>query len=115
MRRRADNSAFAYENLLDRDVGLMERPRITAETVGDITQFFGVECFEVRVKYSQFEILELLGVQLSVVHAYALKSRYRMFEFSRQISSATVDGDIPPPDHKLCTCDMAVLFNKYLY
>lgn len=52
--RRAENSAFAYENLLDRtvglmeeprtqSVGLMEKPRITAQTVVDIKQLFGGE------------------------------------------------------------------------
>lgn len=81
--RISDNSAFAYVNLLDRTVGLMEEPRIIAQTVEDVKQLFRGEIFEVHVKYSQPEMLErltimvtineFLGIRIAEVDAVALE------------------------------------------
>ncbi|VUZ56641.1 unnamed protein product, partial [Hymenolepis diminuta] len=83
--RRSENSNFAYENLLDRSVAILEEPKINAANVNDMKQLLGGESFEVAVKYKPMQFLhripviittnEYLGCRIPDVDAAALESR----------------------------------------
>ncbi|VUZ38821.1 unnamed protein product [Hymenolepis diminuta] len=115
--RRSENTNFAFENLLDRSVAILEEPRINASNSNDMKQLLGGEAFEVAVKYKPMQYLqrlpviittnEYLGCRLPDVDAAALESRYFQFTFSSQIASSTVDGTIDAAPCKICTCHWA--------
>nr|CDS32661.1 non capsid protein NS 1 [Hymenolepis microstoma] len=99
--RQSENTNFAFENLLDRSVAILEEPKINASNANDMKQLLGGESFEVAVKYKPMQFLprlpviittnEYLGCRLPDVDAAALESRYYQFTFSTQIASSTVD------------------------
>ncbi|VUZ56640.1 unnamed protein product [Hymenolepis diminuta] len=118
--RRSENTAFAFENLLDRSVAILEEPKINAGNANDMKQLMGGEAFEVAVKYKPMQYLqrlpviittnEYLGCRLPDVDAAALESRYHQFTFSTQIASSTVDGEIDAAPCKICSCHWAEYF-----
>ncbi|EUB54832.1 Non-capsid protein NS-1 [Echinococcus granulosus] len=105
--RRQEASAFAYENLLNREVALMEEPRICAANQQDLKQILGGEPFEVSVKYQNPDLLERLpvivttneplGVRLSDVDAAAIEGRCKIYTLDKQICNANIDGTVPAP------------------
>nr|CDS32658.2 non capsid protein NS 1 [Hymenolepis microstoma] len=119
--RRSENSNFAFENLLDRSVAILEEPKINAANANDMKQLLGGEAFEVSVKYKPMQYLqrlpvivttnEYLGCRLPDVDAAALESRYYQYTFSTQIASTTVDGELDAAPCKICTCDWAHFYN----
>lgn len=119
--RRSENSNFAFENLLDRSVAILEEPKINAANANDMKQLLGGEAFEVAVKYKPMQYLtrlpviittnEYLGCRLPDIDAAALESRYYQFTFAAQIASSTVDGTIDAAPFKICTCDWAHYYN----
>lgn len=119
--RRSENTNFAFENLLDRSVAILEEPKINAANANDMKQLLGGETFEVAVKYKPMQYLtrlpvivttnEYLGCRLPDVDAAALESRYYQFTFATQIASSTVDGEIDAAPVKICTCDWADYYN----
>ncbi|CDS36689.1 non capsid protein NS 1 [Echinococcus multilocularis] len=117
--RRQEASAFAYENLLNRKVALMEEPKICAANQQDLKQILGGEPFEVHTKYQNPDLLERLpvvvttneplGVRLSDVDAAATEGRCKIYTLDKQICNANIDETVPAPPYKLCACDMAHL------
>ncbi|KAM3180378.1 hypothetical protein ACTXT7_016404 [Hymenolepis weldensis] len=115
--RRSENSNFAFENLLDRSVAILEEPKINSANANDMKQLLGGKAFEVAVKYKPMQYLtrlpviitsnEYLGCRLPDVDAAALGSRYYQFTFSTQIASSTVDGEMDAAPCKICCCHWA--------
>ncbi|KAM3171138.1 hypothetical protein ACTXT7_017221 [Hymenolepis weldensis] len=60
--RRSENTNFAFENLLDRSVAILEEPKINAANANDMKQLLGGESFEVSVKYKPMQYLTRLPV-----------------------------------------------------
>lgn len=60
--RKSEDSNFAYENLLDRTVAILEEPKINSANVNDMKQLLGGETFEVAVKYKPMQFLKRLPV-----------------------------------------------------
>ncbi|VUZ44505.1 unnamed protein product [Hymenolepis diminuta] len=120
--RRTENSSFAYENLLDRSVAILEEPKVNAANINDMKQLLGGEAFEVAVKYKPMQYLqrlpviittnEYLGCRIPDVDAAALESRYYQYTVSSQIASATVDGQLDAAPCKICVCHWAEYFAK---
>ncbi|KAM3171139.1 hypothetical protein ACTXT7_017222 [Hymenolepis weldensis] len=60
--RRGDQTAFHFDNLLNRSVALMEEPRITMTTKNDYKCLLGGDRFEIDVKYGARRFLPRIPV-----------------------------------------------------
>nr|CUU97699.1 hypothetical transcript [Hymenolepis microstoma] len=121
--RRGDQTAFHFDNLLNRTVALMEEPRITIGAKNDYKCLLGGDRFEVDVKYGARQFLarmpviattnEDLGVLLPPIDQAALYSRVKQYALNEQISSELISGTIPRCSVTLCACHLIELFRKH--
>ncbi|KAM3180374.1 hypothetical protein ACTXT7_016400 [Hymenolepis weldensis] len=121
--RRGDQTAFHFDNLLNRTVALMEEPRIMMTTKNDYKNLLGGDCFEIDVKYSARRFLkripviattnEELGSHMPSIERAALMSRVKQYTLSQQVTSELIQGVIRPPPGQLCACHLRKLFTPY--
>nr|CDS30831.1 non capsid protein NS 1 [Hymenolepis microstoma] len=123
--RRGDQTAFHFDNLLNRTAALMEEPRITMTTKNDYKCLFGGDRFEIDVKYGARRFLqripvvdttnEDLGALLALVDRAALYSRVKQYNLNEQISSELISETIEKCPLTLCACHLRELFKRYAF
>lgn len=121
--RRGDQTAFHFDNLLNRTVALMEEPRITMTTKNDYKNLLGGDSFEIDVKHSARRFLKRIHVIATTkeelawhkhsVERNALMSRVKQYTLNEQISSELIHGSIRPPPNQLCACHLREHFTRY--
>nr|CUU98512.1 hypothetical transcript [Hymenolepis microstoma] len=121
--RRGDQTAFHFDNLLNRTVAVMEEPRITMTTKNDYKCLLGGDRFEIDVKYGARRFLqripviattnEDLGALLTSIDKAALYSRVKQYSLNEQISSELIKRTIPKCPVTLCACHPRELFKRY--
>ncbi|VDO06319.1 unnamed protein product [Rodentolepis nana] len=121
--RRGDQTAFHFDNLLNRTVALMEEPHITMTTKNDFKNLLGGDEFEIDVKYGAKRFLgrlpiiattiEDLGALLTSVDRAALYSRVKEYQLREQIMSELINGTISKAPVTLCACHLRDLFKRY--
>lgn len=126
--RASDQSAFAFQNLVNKRVALFEEPRITQQNVNDMKLLLGGEkSLDVQVKHQDSEPLprtpviittnDDLGQWVPSTDAEPLHSRTITFRLTERICQARQTdlghGRLKEPEHKICQCAFAALAKKY--
>ncbi|XP_063889314.1 uncharacterized protein LOC135116025 [Scylla paramamosain] len=112
--RGADTNQFHLQNLLSRNFGLFEEPRISVATVDEYKLLLEGSQFEINVKNSDMEQLHRIPILISTnrdidywvppADGQALQSRCKTFELSKEIKGMSdravlQTGLDPPPGH----------------
>lgn len=116
VQRSGDTSQFAFQNLIDKSVALMEEPRISPITVNDFKELLGGSPFDIHVKHSRDHRLDRLPVLISTNNpitmylnhedAQAIEERIVKYNFKVHIPSDT----LPLPPCYLCVCHFAFFY-----
>lgn len=102
--RSGENNQFHFQNLLNKNIGIFEEPRIHPNNVDDYKLLFGGESFEINVKNQDQEVLRRipifvstntpLGYWINETDNIAITNRCKTYKFTKAIG----EGDIPKPD-----------------